>query len=102
MRGGGVVPAVTVAIATADRYDGVRRWTSRRQADLFSMELLLVPVNIHNTHWTLVGCDLKAKVITYYDSMSGNGSQCVGACVCAFVCVRACVMPLPPRAASVL
>ena len=36
---------------------------------------MLVPVNVHNTHWTLVGCDMRNKTITYYDSMSGDGME---------------------------
>ena len=41
--------------------------------DVFSKDLLLVPVNHNNLHWCLAAVDLNSRSISYYDSMVGNG-----------------------------
>ncbi|XP_073348192.1 sentrin-specific protease 5-like [Pagrus major] len=52
-------------------YDGVKRWT--KQVDLFSKNLLLVPIHLE-VHWCLVTADNVKKKICIYDSQ-GNGLQ---------------------------
>nr|AAS93776.1 AT21482p [Drosophila melanogaster] len=47
-------------------FDGVKRWT--RKVDLFSMDLILVPVHQMLVHWCLVIIDLPAKTMLYYNS----------------------------------
>lgn len=51
---------------------GVRRWT--RKVDVFSFDLLPVPVHVGNIHWCMAIIRMKDKVIQYYDSM-GNPNQ---------------------------
>uniref|UniRef100_A0A1I7Z7K7 ULP_PROTEASE domain-containing protein n=1 Tax=Steinernema glaseri TaxID=37863 RepID=A0A1I7Z7K7_9BILA len=52
-------------------YESVKRWT--RKVDIFSYELLLVPIRI-DQHWSLAVVDMTEKTIDYYDSMHlGNG-----------------------------
>ncbi|XP_059915902.1 sentrin-specific protease 5-like isoform X2 [Gadus macrocephalus] len=46
-------------------YEGVRRWT--KQVDLFSKQLLLVPVHLE-VHWSLVAVDPEHRSIRLYDS----------------------------------
>jgi Ulp1 family protease len=41
------------------------------------MDRVFVPINIHNTHWTMMDTDVKACTITYCDSMGADGSKCV-------------------------
>ncbi|KAI5948828.1 hypothetical protein KGF57_005226 [Candida theae] len=57
-------------------YNGVARWAKRKKIDLFTMDRVIVPINISNTHWALAVIDNVAKTITYYDSLtfgqSGN------------------------------
>ena len=56
-------------------YKNVRKWTMRkRKVDLFSKDLIVVPININDMHWTLCVVFVGMKLIQYYDSMSGNGS----------------------------
>ncbi|XP_036941253.1 sentrin-specific protease 5-like isoform X1 [Acanthopagrus latus] len=52
-------------------YDGVKRWT--KQVDLFSKNLLLVPIHLE-VHWCLVTADSVKKRICIYDSQ-GNALQ---------------------------
>ncbi|XP_074545034.1 sentrin-specific protease 5-like [Halichoeres trimaculatus] len=52
-------------------YDGVKRWT--KQVDLFSKNLLLVPIHLE-VHWCLVTADLVRKKICMYDS-TGHALQ---------------------------
>uniref|UniRef100_A0A671ULW5 Ubiquitin-like protease family profile domain-containing protein n=1 Tax=Sparus aurata TaxID=8175 RepID=A0A671ULW5_SPAAU len=52
-------------------YDGVKRWT--KQVDLFSKNLLLVPIHLE-VHWCLVTADSVKKKICIYDSQ-GNAIQ---------------------------
>lgn len=51
---------------------GVRRWT--RKVDIFSFDLLPVPVHVGGMHWCMAIIRMKEKVIRYYDSM-GNPNQ---------------------------
>jgi len=59
------------------KYDNVRRWTQRgfRKCDLFTMDVVLIPRNVNNTHWTLGVVRMKKKRIEYVDSMGGNGME---------------------------
>ena len=37
-----------------------------RTIPLFDKELIFMPINITNTHWTLVAMDMAAKTISYF------------------------------------
>ena len=50
-------------------YKNVRRWT--KNVDIFSKKKIFIPINIGNSHWTLLLIDLMIKTIFYYDSL-GN------------------------------
>ncbi|KAI8090220.1 Senp1 mutant in complex with sumo-1 [Gilbertella persicaria] len=50
-------------------YNKVRRWTKR--VDIFSKDLVLVPIN-QSYHWVLGVMDMKHKKVTVYDSLHGN------------------------------
>ena len=52
-------------------YNGVKRWTKR--FDVFEKDKIFFPVNINDTHWTLLVVFVQDKQIHYYDSMSGSG-----------------------------
>lgn len=58
-------------------YRNVSRWTKRgkNKCDLFSQRYVFIPVNMTNTHWTVVVVNIEKKIISYYDSMGGSGSQ---------------------------
>uniref|UniRef100_A0A183I4X9 ULP_PROTEASE domain-containing protein n=1 Tax=Onchocerca flexuosa TaxID=387005 RepID=A0A183I4X9_9BILA len=55
-------------------YASVKRWT--RKIDIFSYELLLVPVHL-GAHWCLTVIDFKNRIIDYYDSMGGSNDHCL-------------------------
>lgn len=46
---------------------GVRRWT--RKVDLFSYDVIPVPVHVSGIHWCMAIIHLRDKYIRYYDSM---------------------------------
>lgn len=50
---------------------GVARWT--KKVDVFSQDLLIIPINHHNLHWCLATVDMRTHIISYYDSMLGCG-----------------------------
>ncbi|XP_053705004.1 sentrin-specific protease 1 [Synchiropus splendidus] len=50
-------------------YSAVRRWTKRM--DIFSKDILLVPVHL-GVHWCLSVVDFRKKAVMYFDSMGGN------------------------------
>ncbi|KAF6772299.1 hypothetical protein AHF37_07959 [Paragonimus kellicotti] len=56
-------------------YAGVRRWS--RQLHLLDQDLILVPIHDRGMHWCLACIDLKAKSITYYDSMGSPNHKCL-------------------------
>lgn len=53
-------------------YSTVRRWTKRM--DIFSRDILLVPVHL-GVHWCLSVVDFRKKAVTYFDSMGGNNDE---------------------------
>ncbi|XP_043647726.1 sentrin-specific protease 1 [Drosophila teissieri] len=54
-------------------FDGVKRWT--RKVDLFSKDIILVPVHHSGVHWCLVVIDLRAKTMLYYNSKGGGNPK---------------------------
>ena len=53
------------------RFKDVQRWT--KKIDIFTLEKIFIPVNITNSHWTLVLIDILFKTIYYYDSFRTDG-----------------------------
>ncbi|XP_019751198.1 sentrin-specific protease 1 isoform X2 [Hippocampus comes] len=53
-------------------YSAVRRWT--KKMDIFSKDILLVPVHL-SMHWCLSVVDFRKKAVTYFDSMGGNNDD---------------------------
>ncbi|KAJ7317685.1 hypothetical protein JRQ81_003847 [Phrynocephalus forsythii] len=53
-------------------YAAVKRWT--KKVDIFSVEILLVPVHL-GVHWCLAVIDFRKKTITYFDSMGGSNNE---------------------------
>lgn len=51
---------------------GVRRWT--RKVDIFSFDLIPIPVHVGGIHWCMAIIRMTEKIIRYYDSM-GNPNQ---------------------------
>lgn len=46
-----------------------------RGIDVFCYESIFIPVNISNSHWTLIVIKLDKKELHYYDSMNGDGEM---------------------------
>ena len=56
-------------------YANVRRWTKRAKVDLFSRDLVIVPINQGNVwymHWTLGLINLRQKRFEFIASMHGS------------------------------
>lgn len=53
-------------------YARVRRWT--RRFDVFSYDMMLIPINQENVHWTLGVINFKDKTVSHLDSMGTGGS----------------------------
>lgn len=53
---------------TRRAYQGIGPRRGPSQHDIFKLERMVVPINIGNSHWTLVLIDFKNKSIHYYDS----------------------------------
>ena len=43
--------------------------------DIFSKDVILIPVNWSNVHWTAAAINLKEKRLEYYDSMGDGGGH---------------------------
>lgn len=56
-------------------YSRVKRWT--RKVDLFSFDMILIPVHVKKMHWCLAVIDFKKKTIFYYDSMNLGDYGCL-------------------------
>ena len=53
------------------KYKNVRKWT--KNVDVFQKDKLFFPVNVLNSHWTLLVIMIGEKQIHYYDSINGRG-----------------------------
>ncbi|CRG96975.1 sentrin-specific protease 1, putative [Plasmodium gallinaceum] len=51
-------------------YCKVSRWTKRKKVDIFSFDLILIPLHIGGNHWTLGAINIKDKKIKLYDSLN--------------------------------
>eukprot|EP00949_MAST-11_sp_MAST-11-sp1_P004986 g4986.t1 len=56
-------------------YANVRRWSKRAKIDIFAphFRMMVIPINIRNTHWTLLVADFKKREVLFIDSMAGGG-----------------------------
>uniref|UniRef100_A0A1B0FIA2 Ubiquitin-like protease family profile domain-containing protein n=1 Tax=Glossina morsitans morsitans TaxID=37546 RepID=A0A1B0FIA2_GLOMM len=54
-------------------YDAVRRWTNK--VDIFSKDILLIPINLAQVHWSIAIINFKERTIKYYDSMGYSNPQ---------------------------
>merc|ERR1712062_78806 len=50
-------------------FDAIKRWT--RKVDIFSFDIILVPVHL-DVHWCLAVMNLKKKSVNFYDSMGSD------------------------------
>ncbi|PXF46785.1 Sentrin-specific protease 1 [Gracilariopsis chorda] len=57
---------------TEYNYSRVKRWT--RRFDVFDYDIMLIPINHQNMHWTLGVIDFKNKTVAHLDSMGKGGS----------------------------
>jgi sentrin-specific protease 1 len=66
---------VDLLIANGDpanyNYSNVQRWY--RHLDLMTMDKVIIPINIRNTHWALAVIQPMDRSIQYYDSLSSKG-----------------------------
>lgn len=51
-------------------YASVSRWT--RKVNIFEKDVILVPCNLGNSHWTCAAINMRKKRFEYYDSMAGR------------------------------
>ena len=54
-------------------YKNVSRWG--RKADVFAHEMMLVPINVGQTHWALGVVDLKQQKVAYWDSLGAEHKE---------------------------
>ena len=58
-------------------YHRVLKWTKRLELDVFSLDKILVPINVQEKHWVLGVIDLRARQIQVFDSLGWNNSESV-------------------------
>ena len=70
---GFITRLLNLGIGGSGKYDypGVRRWS--KKFDVFSLKCIYFPINIDNTHWTMLVLNIEKKSIQFYDSMNGGG-----------------------------
>ncbi|PWN90968.1 cysteine proteinase, partial [Acaromyces ingoldii] len=49
-------------------YAGVSKWT--RRVDIFKKDLVLIPINMNDTHWICAAINLRRRRFELYDSMA--------------------------------
>ena len=54
-------------------------WTqvmkATRNINVFETDIILIPLNINNVHWTLVTLSWNEKLLKFYDSLGGEGGE---------------------------
>ena len=55
-----------------ENYEKINRWL--KNVDIKSKKMIIFPVNIQNSHWTLLLIDIQGKTISYLDSYGDTGS----------------------------
>lgn len=55
-------------------YQGVARWAKRKKLNLFDLDIVLVPINVLNTHWALACINNVDATIQYIDSLTTTGN----------------------------
>ncbi|KAK0549240.1 hypothetical protein OC846_003396 [Tilletia horrida] len=53
-------------------HKGVARWTSRKKINIFEKDIVLMPINCDNEHWTCGAINFRKKRIEYYDSLRSS------------------------------
>ena len=57
-------------------YKNVKRWSKRVEGkNIFALDKLFFPINIHNNHWALGCIFMTKKCIRFCDSMGGDGMK---------------------------
>lgn len=51
-------------------YSRIRRWT--RKDNVFAYDIMLIPINVQNVHWSLGVINFKEKTVSHLDSMGGS------------------------------
>ena len=51
------------------KYRGVQNWSTKKSIDVFSFDMLFVPLNIEKSHWALGVVDMKNSTTHYLDSL---------------------------------
>ena len=54
-------------------YQKVKQYSSKATKNAFDYDEILIPINILNTHWTMMYVCIKSKSIYYFDAMNGSG-----------------------------
>ena len=57
-------------------YSGVNKITKKAEVDIFSLDMVIVPIHLPN-HWTLAVINIKEHRLEYYDSMSKGYNETV-------------------------
>lgn len=58
-------------------HSGLKRWT--RKVDIFTYDIIPVPVHVGRVHWCMAIIDLKNRSIRYYDSMGTPNNKVLDA-----------------------
>ena len=54
-------------------YNNVKRWS--KKFNIFQKQKVFCPINVKNTHWTMLIMYIQEKKIKYYDSMASKGTR---------------------------
>ncbi len=75
-------------------------WLEKRNIDLTAFDKVIVPLQVHNNHWTLAVLNIKEKKIEYLDSLITNAGTITGLRIIAdlqFFHDRVCVTTKVPE-----
>lgn len=53
-------------------YSRVKKWTTRKNLDIFDYDMIFFPLHIHKVHWALGCLDMKSNLVFYFDSLGND------------------------------
>lgn len=57
------------------KFAEVESWGRSKKIDVFSLDKMIIPVHVDNTHWALIVVFMQKKQIVYYDSLNWDGKR---------------------------
>jgi len=63
--------------ASGYNYQSVQNWSKRAKVDIVSMDKVIIPIHVDDSHWSLCVINFRDKRFEFYDSLGGSNPECL-------------------------